>query len=453
MNSKDRASAKPNTGNTGNTANTADTPTTSQIQRKYKDFLYPGVITYYKDPLPIVSGKGTSVVDSNGREYLDFFGGILTVSIGHCNEKINDKIIEQLQTLQHVSTLYPTIPAGELAEKLADIAPGNLRRSFFTSSGTEADETAILTAQHHTGAQEIIALRHCYSGRSALAMSITAHSPWRIAKTLVPGIHHAVSPYCYRCPFHLNYPSCDIACARDLEELIRTETCGKIAAFIAEPIQGVGGFITPPPEYFKVAVEIIRKYGGLFIADEVQTGWGRTGKKWFGIEHFGVVPDIMTSAKGMANGLPIGWTITTDEIASSLKGLTISTFGGNPVSCAGAMAVLDFIEQEHLLEHVETVGKYLKTGLLDLQKDFPIIGDVRGMGLMLGVEIVSDPKAKTPDPQTVVKIFEETRKEGLLIGKGGLDGNILRIAPPMTVSKAQIESALEMLRKAFQRVK
>jgi 4-aminobutyrate aminotransferase len=424
----------------------------ADVVNKYKDYLYPSTIMYYKDPLPIVSGKGMYVRDAGGREYLDFFGGILTVSVGHCNETVTEKIVNQLRTLQHVSTLYPTIPAGQLAEKLASISPGNLRRSFFTSSGTEADETAIMTAQHHTGSAEIIALRHCYSGRSALAMNLTAHHPWRISKTLVPGIHHAVSPYCYRCPFHLTYPACDIACARDLEELIQTQTSGQIAAFIAEPIQGVGGFITPPKEYFQVAVEIVRKYGGLFIADEVQTGWGRTGKKWFGIEHYGVVPDIMTSAKGMANGIPIGWTITTEEIAQNVKGLTIATFGGNPVSCVAAKAVIDYIEEEKLLDHVEEVGNYFFAHLRDLQKQFPIIGDVRGKGLMVGLEIVTDAASKTPNPQAVMKIFEETRKEGLLVGKGGLKGNILRIAPPMNVSRSEIDAAMKMLRTAFERI-
>jgi 4-aminobutyrate aminotransferase len=268
----------------------------------------------------------------------------------------------------------------------------------------------------------------------------------------VPGIRHAHAAYCYRCPFKLEYPGCDLACARDIEELIQTETCGKVAAFLAEPVLGVGGFVVPPKDYFKVAVDIVHKYGGLFIADEVQTGWGRTGLKWFGIEHFGVVPDIMTSAKGMANGIPIGWTATTDKIAEGLKGLTISTFGGNPVSCVAAHATIDAIEEEGLLKKVDAVGAYLRECMLDLQKHTPCIGDVRGMGLMCGVEVVSDRKTKAPDPKTVVRIFEETRKEGLLIGKGGLYGNVLRISPPMCASKADVDEAMKRLRKAFSRV-
>lgn len=419
------------------------------ITKKYKDFLYPSVMTYYNEPLPIASGKGCHVYDAEGREYLDFFGGILTVSLGHCNEKITNKTIEQLKKLQHVSTLYPTAPAGNLAEKLAGIATGSLSKSFFTNSGTEADETAILTAQHHTNLQEIIALRHCYSGRSALAMNLTAHSAWRISKILIPGIHHVIAPYCYRCAFHLKYPECELACAKDIEELIKTQTCGSVAAFIAEPVLGVGGFITPPKEYFKVAVEIVRKYGGLFIADEVQTAWGRTGKKWFGIEHYDVAPDIMTSAKGMANGLPIGWTITTPEIAGSIEGLTISTFGGNPVSCAAALATIETIEEENLLENTYVVGKYFMEHLLLLKEKYEIIGDVRGMGLMLAIELVTDRKSKEPNSQAVLRAFEETKRNNLLIGKGGLYGNIIRISPPMNITKNEVDIAVKALDNAF----
>jgi 4-aminobutyrate aminotransferase len=429
-----------------------ETMKNADITKKYKEFLYPSVITYYQEPLPLVSGQGCQVSDSEGKKYLDFFGGILTVSIGHCHEKVTAKVVAQLKKLQHVSTLYPTAPAAELAERLAGICPKGLKRSFFTNSGTEADETAVLTAQHFTGNAEIIALRHSYSGRSAMAMSLTAHSAWRISRTPVPNIRHAHAPYCYRCPFKLEYPACEMACAKDIEELIQTETCGKVAAFLAEPILGVGGFVVPPKEYFQVAVEIVRRYGGLFIADEVQTGWGRTGGKWFGIEHFNVVPDIMTSAKGMANGLPIGWTVTTDRIAAGLQGLTISTFGGNPVSCTAAHATIDAIAEEGLLSQVEEVGAYMRGHLLELQKDFSGIGDVRGMGLMMGVEFVSDRKTKAPDAKAVGRIFEETKKEGLLIGKGGLYGNVLRISPPMCATKGDVDDAMKRLRRALEKV-
>lgn len=422
------------------------------VTRKYREFLFPSVITYYEEPLPVVSGRGLVVRDAEGREYLDFFGGILTVSVGHCDEAITARVAEQLRTLQHASTLYPTIPAAELAERLASITPGSLTKSFFTNSGTEANETAILTAQHFTGATDVIALRHSYSGRSTLAMGLTGQGVWKIGRVAVPGIHHAHAPYCYRCPFRLEYPSCDLACARDIEELIRTETGGKVAAMLAEPVLGVGGFVVPPREYFQVAAAIVRAHGGLFIADEVQTGWGRTGGRWFGIEHFDVVPDIMTSAKGMANGIPIGWTVTTPEIAAGIQGLTISTFGGNPVSCTAALATIYRIGGDGLIENADRVGALLRGSIEEMKKDFPVIGDVRGMGLMVGVELVEDRGSKAPAPKAVARVIEETREEGLLVGKGGLYGNVIRFSPPMSVTKDEAEQALKILRAAFARL-
>src|SRR5579863_141063 len=272
------------------------------------------------------------VWDVEGRKYLDFFGGILTVSVGHCNPKITSKVNAQVNKLQHLSTLYPNEQIVALAEKIAQITPGNLSSSFFTSSGSEADEAAILIARMATGSYDVVALRHAYSGGSSLMKSVTAHAPYRKSGIISVGIAHAINPYCYRCPLGLKYPECEVACAGDVENLIQTGTSGHIAAFLAEPIQGVGGVITPPPEYFKMVFRIVKKYGGLFIADEVQTGFGRTGKHWFGIEHWEVTPDIITCAKGMGNGVPIGATVTTTELAAAYRGLTISTFGGNPVS-------------------------------------------------------------------------------------------------------------------------
>lgn len=419
-----------------------------EILSKHKEYLFPSVVNYYSEQLAIARGEGMYVFDPEGNKYLDFFGGILTVSVGHCNKKVTDKISEQLNKLQHTSTLYQTENIVRMAEKFAQITPGNLKKSFFTSSGTEADETAIFMAQHYTGKQEIIALRHCYSGRSLLAMSLTAHSPWRHGQQ-VPGIKHAMSPYCYRCPFSLEYPSCEMKCAQDIEELIMTTTTGEIAGFIAEPIQGVGGFITPPKEYFEVAVPIIKKYGGVFICDEVQTGFGRTGDKMFGIEHWGVEPDILTAAKGIANGSPVGVTIATEEIADSFTGLTISTFGGNPVSMAAALATIDVIEEEKLAENSADVGNYLRDGLEDLQKKYNAIGDVRGMGLMQACEFVKE--NKVPDPIIVGKLFEEMKKEKVLIGKGGLYGNVVRISPPLTVSKGEVDDFLKAMDRCLAR--
>jgi alanine-glyoxylate transaminase/(R)-3-amino-2-methylpropionate-pyruvate transaminase len=422
------------------------------VRARHAQFLFPSVITYYEEPIVLTAGKGRRVGDADGREYLDFFGGILTVSIGHADDRVNAAVKAQVDRLSHVSTLYPTLPMVDLAETLARITPGRLTRTFFTSSGTEADETAVMMAELFTRSTELIALRHGYSGRSLLAQSLTAHAPWRALPTHVPGIKHVMAPYCYRCPLRLSYPSCDVACARDIEDAIRTTTTGRVAGMLAEPILGVGGFITPPPEYFQIAVGIIRKYGGVFICDEVQTGFGRTGTKMWGIEHWGVEPDIMTMAKGVANGLPLGVTITTSEIAAALKALTISTFGGNPVSCAAANATIRIIEEERLADNAERTGRRLREGLEELKRRYPgPIGDVRGMGLMQGVELVEDEAAgnRAPAKAFTLRLFEETRKRGLLIGKGGLDGNVLRISPALTVTEAEVDEALGVLDHSF----
>ena len=425
---------------------------TKSVREKHKEYLFPATIQYYQEPIVVTDAKGLRVRDADGNEYLDFFGGILTVSVGHGNEKVNAAIKAQVDRLSHISTLYPTLPVVELAERLARIAPGKLGQMYFTASGTEADETAVMMAELFTGRSEVIALRHGYSGRSTLAQSLTAHSTWRPLSTKIAGIKHAPTPYCYRCPMHLTYPSCGIACATDIEDIIRTTTTGRVSAFIAEPIQGVGGFITPPPEYFEAAVAIVRKYGGVFICDEVQTGFGRTGTKMWGIEHWGVEPEIMTMAKGVANGLPLGVTVCTPEIAASLKSLTISTFGGNPISCAAGNATVQFIQEENLPANAKTMGDLLREGLEELKRRFPKnLGDVRGMGLMQAVELVVDETAgdRTPAKELTNKIFEQARRRGLLIGKGGLEGNAFRIAPPMTVNASEVSEALAILRESF----
>jgi len=427
---------------------------TQEILEKQKKYLWPNHLLYYTEPLPLDHGDGMYVWDVEGNKFLDFFGGILTTSVGHNNPKVTERVREQVGKLIHSSTLYPNENHVALAEKLAQITPGSLQSSYFTNSGTEADETAVVLAKAYTGQQEVIALRHGYSGRSAIGMGLTGQAPWRIGGTHVIGIKHALNPYCYRCPLKLNPETCGAACAEDIEEVIKTTTSGKIAAFLAEPIQGVGGFVTPPEEYFKIAVDIIRHYGGLFICDEVQTGFGRTGEHWFGIEHWDVEPDIMTMAKGIANGLPMGNTITTAEIAEGMvgKGLTISTFGGNPVSTAAALGTIEAMEEEASPQHVATVGKLLRDGLEKMWEKYPLIGEVRGKGLMQGVEMVKDRESKEPATQEVNFLFEETRNRGLLIGKGGLYSNVLRIAPPLTATKEHVEEALEILDHALAQV-
>ncbi|MBI1789856.1 MAG: aminotransferase class III-fold pyridoxal phosphate-dependent enzyme, partial [Acidobacteria bacterium] len=315
--------------------------------------------------------------------------------------------------------------------------------------GTEANETAIVAARCYTGASEIVALRHSYHGRSALAMTLTANANWRLGGVSHPAIVHAPNAYCYRCPFGLKYPECEVKCAQDVEEVIRTTTSGKIAGFIAEPIQGVGGFITPPKEYFGIVASIIRKYGGVFISDEVQTAWGRTGGKWFGIEQWGVVPDVITSAKGLGNGFPIGITVAKPEIANAMKGATISTFGGNPIATTAGKAVLDYIEEHNLRVNTAEVGAYLRERLIELQDKHPLIGDVRGMGLLQAVELVEDRKTKAPATSATLQMMEAARENRILLGRGGLNGNCLRISPPLNIGKRDVDDFARQLDKSF----
>lgn len=425
--------------------------TAADVNAAHQQYLFPAVKNFYEEPLVAHHGKGGRLYDLEGRGYLDFFGGILTVSVGHAEERVNAAVIAQVQRLSHVSTLYPTLPIVELAEKLSKATPGDLEKCFFLADGTGADEMAVHMAQGHTGNMELIALRHGYSGKSMLGQAMTAHGSWRAVPSQVAAIKHAPAPYCYRCPFKQTYPSCGVACAQDLEELIQTTTTGQIAGMIAEPIQGVGGFITPPPEYFKIAVDIIRKYGGVFIADEVQTGFGRTGKMW-GVDQYDVEPDMMTMAKGIANGLPLGALVATAPIADSLTKNALSTFGGNPVSCAAANAVMDIIEADNTIANCEEQGSRLRHGLEQLKQKHPtIIGDVRGMGLMQAIEFVANEEAgdRTPNTQATTAFLEETRKRGLLVGKGGLYGNVIRIAPMLNATAEEIDEGLKAMTQAL----
>jgi 4-aminobutyrate aminotransferase len=421
----------------------------SEAVRKHKEFLFPAVATYYQEPLALTRGEGEYVYDDTGKRYLDCFGGVLTVSLGHAHPRVTKAVVDQVNKISHTSALYANQPQGDLAEKLAQISPGRLKKSFFTSTGTEADDTAVHAAKIATGRHEIIVLRHSYSGRSATALSTIGHHNWKPLPSQVAGISHAVAPYCYRCPFKLTYPSCELACAEDIENIIETTTTGEIAAFMAEPILGVGGFIVPPPGYFERAYEIARKHGGLCVADEVQTGWGRTGDKWFGIEHWNVEPDIMTSAKGLGNGVPIGWTIATPEVADKFPGLTFATFGGNPVSTAAALAVVQTIEEEDLRANARIVGAYLREKLDALKEKYAIIGDVRGMGLMQGLELVTDRQTKQPNPTALLKVFEETKRRGVLIGKGGLYGNVIRTGMMLNSTKDHVDELAEAMDAAF----
>ncbi|MDX1495112.1 MAG: aspartate aminotransferase family protein [Longimicrobiales bacterium] len=428
-------------------------PTSAETIHGQREYLLPSMLHLYKEPLVLDRGEGVRAWDPEGHEYLDLFSGILTTSVGHCNPKVVDAVTEQMKTLGHVSTLYAVETQVEAARKLADIAPGALKRSFFTNSGTEAIETALMMACLATGRSEIIALRVGYHGRSFMATSVTAHSGWRPLATPVAGIKHAKSPNPYRCPFK---QPCDETCVDkfvdDLEEVIVTTTNGKPAAFIAETIMGVAGYVVPPPGYFEKAAEVIRHYGGLLIIDEVQAGFGRCGDHWFGIQHHGVEPDIMVMAKGIANGWPVGATITTDEIAHAWKGKTISTFGGNPISMAAMCATQDELRDHDAPHNATARGAQLRSALLEMQERHPWMGDIRGMGLMQAIEIVKDPETKEPDHDRTSRLMEATREEGVLIGLGGLHGTVIRIGPSLLITEDEMAEGIEKLERAVDRV-
>ncbi len=424
-------------------------PTRDEILNLRREYLNPGIITYYKEPLCIVEGHMQYLWDETGKQYLDALAGVVTVSVGHCHPKITERVREQVGKLVHTTTIYlhPTIAeyARELARRMPD--GSNLKVSYLTSSGSEANDLAILMARLHTGRHEVLTLRNCYHGGIHSMISLTAVGTWRYPVPAVAGVKHVTPGYCYRCPFGLSYPACDLKCARDVEDVIRYETSGEIAGFIAEPIQGVGGTVCPPPEYFGIVYDIVRKYGGLCIADEVQTGFGRTGEHYWGFENWGVVPDLVTMAKGIGNGAPLGACTTRPEIAQHMaQRLHFNTFGGNPVSALQGLTTLEIIDEENIQQNAKDVGGYLKQKLLELQQKHTgnvgpasqpvIIGEVRGLGLMLGVELVKDRQTKEPATAETADIVEKAKDRGLLLGKGGLYGNVIRIKPPMCITKA-----------------
>ena len=400
-----------------------------------QQYLTPALITYYKEPFMAVEGHMQYLWDETGKRYLDGIGGIVTVSVGHCHPKMVEKVREQVGRLQHTTTIYVHPTVGQYAKKLAEHMPDDLKVTYFTNSGSESNDLAVLTARVHTGVFDVIALRNGYHGGSQGTMGLTSHSTWKYTTAHGFGVHHGMPGYCYRCPLGLTYPSCDIKCARDMGELIKFSTSGRVAAFIAEPIMGVGGCVTPPPEYFKIVYEEVRKAGGLCIADEVQTGFGRTGTKFWGFENWGVTPDIVSMAKGIGNGTALGAVTTRPDSAKSLVGkLHFNTFAGNPVQATYGLSTLEIIDSEGIQANALKVGKQLKDGLLGLAERHRLIGEVRGMGLMLGVELVKDRQTKEPAKEEAAQVLELSRERGLLLGKGGFYGNVLRIKPPMCLS-------------------
>jgi 4-aminobutyrate aminotransferase len=419
------------------------------LVRRHQESLFPSVGLNYEEPIELRYGEGQFVYDSAGRQYLDFFGGIATVSSGHAIPEINTPIKEQLDRITHTSTLFLIRSQIELAERLRQMTPARLNKVFFTNSGTEANEAAFLITTLARNSNELVALRHSYHGRSFATINASGQRPWR-SSTLSPlHVHYVGNPYCYRCPWEKTYPSCDLLCARDVEAVIRTTTSGAPAAFIAEPIQGVGGFVAPPPDYFIRVKEILDRWGIPFIADEVQTAWGRTGVADFGFQAYGVEPDVVVFAKGLANGVPIGGVIATDDLASSIRSLSLSTFGGNPIATTAAMANLNYIATHNLRENAKEVGAYLMGRLQELQERHSVIGDVRGLGLMIGVELVQDRKTKAPAPDIALAMMDEAKNRGLIVGKGGLYANTLRICPPLIVTKADVDAAIDILDQAF----
>ena len=415
------------------------------LARRHRESLFPSVGLYYSESIELRRGERQYVYDGAGRQYLDFFGGIVTVSSGHAIPEINEPIKEQLDRMIHSSTLFLIRAQIELAERIRSMTPPKLNKVFFTNSGTEANEAAFLITTLNRSSNELIALRHSYHGRSFATINASGQRTWR-SSTLNPlQVHYVGNPYCYRCPWEKSYPSCDLLCARDVEAVVQTVTSGHPAAFIAEPIQGVGGFVTPPPDYFIRVSQILRKYGIPFIADEVQAGWGRTGVADFGFQAYGVEPDVVVFAKGLANGIPIGGLIATDELASSIKSLSLSTFGGNPIATTAALANLNYIATNRLRENALEVGTYLNERLRDLQTMHSVIGDVRGMGLMQAIEFVVDPVTKEPATALTARLHDEAKRRGLLVGRAGLYGNVFRISPPLIISKSDVDEAIRIL--------
>jgi len=423
-------------------------PPRDEVLALRREFVSPGVFTYYKEPIEIVEGYMQYLWDEKGTRFLDAIAGVVSVSVGHCHPKIVEAVRQQVGRLMHTTTIYLHPEIAVYAKNLAAHFPegGGLTATYFTNSGTDSNDLATLMARLHTGQHDVIALRNGYHGGSQSTMALTAMGNWKYPIPHSFGVKHLASPDCYRCPFGLTYPDCDVKCARDIEPLLAFETSGKVAAFIAEPIQGAGGVIVPPLEYFKIIYEAVRAAGGLCISDEVQTGFGRTGHHFWGFENYGVVPDIVTMAKGIGNGAPLGAVTTRPEIATHLKQkLHFNTFGGNPVSMVQGKTTLEIIDAEQLQNNAKEVGHYLKQRLIDLQRDHPIIGDVRGLGLLIGVELVVDPQSKEPATELAVALHEETKNRGLLIGRGGIHGNVLRIKPPMCITREDIDFLTDCL--------
>jgi 4-aminobutyrate aminotransferase-like enzyme len=420
------------------------------MQKKY---IMPCVEAWHD--ILFMKGKGSTLTDSEGKEYVDCFSGVAVVNVGHCHPKIIKAVNDQIEKLTHLSTLYITAAMPILAKKLAEIVIMKNKniQSFFCNSGTEANEHAITLAKKATGKHEIISLQCGFYGRGGTTAGLTGIGSWRAGLgPFIPGVYHAPSYHCYRCPmgYKDGPPSCNYACANYITQMLKTETTKDVAAFIAEPILGVGGCIPAPPDYFKIVKEILAQENILLVVDEVQAGIGRTGK-FLGIENYEVTPDIITLAKGLGGGvLPIGAALSTAEIAEKHLGPDFSTFGGNPLSCAAALACLEIIKKENLMKNAQQIGHYMVTRLKEIAKKSKIIDDVNGIGLMIGMEVVTNKKKKTPAGNDIlVKIMNKMASNGVLIGRGGLYYNRLRIEPPLCITKKQADKTINTLEKVI----
>lgn len=405
---------------------------------------------YYEEPIEIVKGSGRVVTDGEGKEYLDFFAGILTNAIGYDIAEISDAVREQLATgIAHTSTVYLIRRQIELAEKIAKLSGIPDAKVFFTNSGTEANEAALLLATQNRRSNQVLAMRNSYHGRAFATVAITGNRGWSASSLSPVNVQYVQGAYRYRSPFK-DLPDAEYikVCTDDLRNVIDTTTSGDVACLILEPIQGVGGFSSPPDGLYAAFKEVLDEYGILLISDEVQTGWGRTGEHFWGIQAHGVVPDAMTFAKGLGNGFAIGGVVARADLMDSLSANSLSTFGGNPIATSAAKATIDYLLDHDLQANAAKRGAQLADGLRGIAEEFPELGDVRGKGLMLAAEIVK-PDDRSPDPATTAKLQQETKNRGLLIGKGGLYGNVLRMAPPMTLTENETTEALEILRDSF----
>jgi len=423
-----------------------------ELLQRHKSVIPEWISLYYERPLELVRGEGFRVWDSEDNEYLDFFGGIVTTISGHAVPEISGAVRRQADEIFHSSTLYLIENQVRLAEKLVELSPipGD-QKVFFVGSGSEANEAAMLFSMAYRGSNEIIALRNSYHGGSLATMGITGQSSWRPVSGSGIDVSYAINPHTGRCPFCVGKSGCTMACADDVRQVVETTTTGRPAAFIAEPVQGVGGFVEAPEGYFARVKEILDDYGVLLIADEVQTGFGRTGEHFWGIGRHGVEPDLVVMAKGLGNGLAIGAVMGRSEVVDSISGkLHVSTFGGNHVSTAGALANLEYILEHDLQKNADEVGGYLRGRLEKMAARHPSVREVRGRGLMLGLELVD--ADLEPDAGATARFMQSCRERGVLVGKGGLKGNVIRIAPPLTITREAAAEAADAFEEALSEI-